>query len=102
MFDEPFELQDEVLAVVEQYQSFAQSYRTHAVDLLNRFWPYGSDAASADLGVGSDLLIHLAQLVTMEAYTADLLAVLEEYEERRVSISANRPQPPSGSGSAET
>jgi len=101
MFDEPWNLQDEILAVVEQYQSFAQSYRSHAVRLLDRGWPYGSDVASADMGALSELLIHIAQLVTMEGYTAELLCVLEEHEERRISSLSSHPQTPSGSDSAE-
>jgi hypothetical protein len=102
MFEEPLQLEDRLHELAEEWQSYCLAYREHVVDLLNRFWAFGSDAAGVDLGAGADLLIHCAQLVTMEGFVDSLLGVLEAHDDARVTQYANRPQPPSGSGSAET
>jgi hypothetical protein len=84
MFDEPFSLEDELHGVVEEWQSFIGAYREHAPRLLDRGWPFGSDVASADLGALADLIVHAAQLVTLEGCRDRLLGVLEDLDERRV------------------
>ena len=102
MFDEPFNLEDELHGVVEEWQSFIQAYREHAPRLLDRGWPFGSDAAGADLVALADLIVHLAQLVTLEGCRDRLLGVLEDVDERRVTGYSQVLPPLSGSGSAET
>jgi hypothetical protein len=84
MFDEPFSLEDELHGVLEEWQSFIGAYREHAPRLLDRGWPFGSDVARADLGALGDLIVHAAQLVTLEGCRDRLLGVLEELDERRV------------------
>jgi hypothetical protein len=83
MFDEPFSLEDELHGVLEEWQSFIQAYREHAPRLLDRGWPFGLDVASADMGALGDLIVHVAQLVTLEGCRDRLLGVLEQADERR-------------------
>ena len=101
MFDEPFSLEDELHGVLEEWQSFIQAYREHAPRLLDRGWPFGSDIASADLGALGDLIVHAAQLVTLEGCRDRLLGVLEEADERRVSGYSTTLRPLAGSVTAD-
>lgn len=91
MFEEPFSLEDEIYGVVEEYQSFIAAYRDHVVRLLDRFWPFGGDAASADLVAGFDLMVHIDQLVAMEGFRDRLLAVLEKTDDLRATSYRMRP-----------
>lgn len=84
MSDEPFDLMDEVLGLQSTWELLAEEYERHAPRLLDSFWPYGSSAAGADLRVGADLLIHLAQLHVMRAWLRMLEEVLQDAEEARV------------------
>jgi hypothetical protein len=101
MYQPEERLFDRVLELHEQWSEYAAAYRRHAVRLLDRGWPFGSDAASADLGALSELVIHAAQLFTMDAIVADLQAVLNASEDAAIDQGGMRPQPPSGSASAD-
>jgi len=85
MFDEVFDLQEHLLEVADEWQSFIAAYREHAPRLLDRGWPFGGDVASADMGALGDLIVHVAQLVTLEGCRDRLLGVLEDYEEARLA-----------------
>jgi len=101
MFDEPIRLEDRLFELIEEWQSYIDAYGRHANWLLGSFWPFGTDAANADLGAGAELLTHVAQLVTMRGFLDSLLGVLEAHDESRATQYANHPQPTPGSDSGE-